>query len=112
MTAAVMKPIASLVALALLLACAPTQTPAPAPMLEVGQLSASQARVTLTPAPVAARWEVRPSSECGDVDGPPTASGPWPVRAPVLDLPARPGDLVTVWTLVDGLTVKVADCPL
>lgn len=99
-------------ALTALTSCAPTLTPRPAPVLTVRQLDARRALVQLDPAPAAARWEVRPSAECGDVDGPASASGPWPAPAPVLEVPARPGDLVTVWAVVDGVSVRAADCPV
>ena len=101
----------ALLAAGLLSACSTIQ-PAPALRLSVQSLDARRALVQLDPAPAVARWEVRPAAECGDVDGPPTASGLWPAPAPVLEVPARPGDLVTVWAEVQGVSLSAADCPL
>lgn len=109
-----MRPAALLVlAAGLLSACSTTQPqPAPALSLNVQALDAGRALVQLDPAPAAARWEVRPSAECGDVDGLATASGPWPAPALLLEVPARAGDLVTVTaTLEDGTITTAADCP-
>lgn len=101
----------ALLAAGLLSACSTIRT-APVLTLSVQAIDARRARVALAPVPPAARWDVRPAAECGDVDGPPTASGLWPAPAPVLELPARPGDLVTVWAEVGGVHVQVADCPV
>lgn len=111
-----MRPAVALVLVAgLMTACStiqPTPRPAPALRLTVQALDATRARVQLDPAPAAARWEVRPSAECGGEDGPPTASGEWPAPAHELEVPARAGDLVTVTaTLPDGTSAKAADCP-
>lgn len=109
-----MRPAVALLAAAGLLSGCSTLTPprpAPALRLSVQVLDARRARVALDPAPAAARWEVRPSAECGDVDGPPTAAGEWPAPAHELEVPARAGDLVTVWAEVDGVSLSAADCP-
>ena len=100
-------------ALLLTLTACTTATPAPAPLLlEVRAVDAAHARLTLAPAPAAARWEVRPAQECGGEDGPPVAAGDWPTPAQPLTVPARAGDLVTVTaTLPDGTSAKAADCP-
>lgn len=105
--------VAYLAAAGLLSACSTLTPPRPAPALRltVQALDATRARVQLDPAPAAARWEVRPSAECGSEDGPPTASGEWPAPAPSLVLAAGPGDLVTVWAEVDGVSLSAADCP-
>lgn len=97
----------------LLSACSTLTPPRPAPALRltVQALDGGRARVALDPAPAAARWQVQPSQLCGGEDGPTTASGEWPAPALSLEVPARPGDLVTVWAEVDGVSLSAADCP-